>query len=238
MIRCATVLFLFVQSLAFTTYYSQCDQDKFVNEELLHNFRGGVFLDVGANDGISLSNTYFFEKELGWTGICLEPIPSVFERLQANRRCRCIRGCASTKHNTMKRFLHISGPLEMLSGLVDKFDPKHKTRIERLLKDCGGSYELMDVPCYNLNNILENTGITHIHFFSIDTEGGEFDILKNFDFSKCQVDVIAVEDNYKTHPFTALLKTKGFDLVKTLEQDLIFVNKNFTPPSLESTACG
>src|SRR5258706_11369284 len=59
-------------------YYSQHSQDRFVDNFLLHGKRGGVFVDVGAYDGVALSNTYYFEKELGWQGICIEPNPMAF----------------------------------------------------------------------------------------------------------------------------------------------------------------
>lgn len=230
MIKVLSVLLLSFQSLCFSQYYSQCEQDKFVNENLFKYRKNGVFVDIGAHDGISLSNTYFFEKELGWSGVCLEPMPHAFEQLQKNRNCLCICGCATSEHNVIKQFLKISGPLyhhEMLSGLIDKFDQQHINRIDRLIKNRGGSYEIIDVNCYNLNKILEEAGINHVNFLSLDTEGGEFEILKNFDFSKCQIDVITVEDNYKVHPFISFLESKGFNFVKSLEQDLIFVNKKF-----------
>lgn len=225
MIKYLTFALFFVPSVTFSEYYSQYGQDKFVNETFFKNYRGGVFIDIGAHNGISLSNTYFFEKELDWTGICLEPIPHVFEQLQKNRNCLCIRGCATTEHNARQRFLQISGYPEMLSGLIDKFDPKHMDRIMYEIKEYGGCYEIIDVPCYNLNQILEDAGINHVHFLSLDTEGGEFEILQNFDFSKCQIDVITVEDNYKVHPFIPFLESRGFIFVTTLGQDLLFVNK-------------
>ena len=37
------------------------------------------FVDVGAHDGISSSNTGHFEIDLGWDGICIEPNPLVFD---------------------------------------------------------------------------------------------------------------------------------------------------------------
>lgn len=217
---------LFFHSFATAEYYSQHGQDQFVNETIFKNFKQGVFIDIGAHNGISLNNTYFFERELDWSGICLEPNPQVFDELKNNRSCSCLCGCAAVEHNIIKHFLKISGPLEMLSGLIDKFDSQHVARIERQLKEYGGFHEIIDVHCYNLNQILEEAGIDHVHFLSIDTEGGEFEILQNFDFSKCLVDVIAVEDNYHIHPFIHFLESKGFHFVRSLEQDLIFVNKN------------
>jgi hypothetical protein len=47
------------------TYYSQVDQDRILNEEVFCGMRNGVFVDVGAHDGISLSNTLMFEREFG-----------------------------------------------------------------------------------------------------------------------------------------------------------------------------
>lgn len=226
MIKYFTLAFVFFESLTFSEYYSQCGQDKFVNETFFKNCRHGVFIDIGAHNGISFSNTYFFEKELEWTGICLEPIPHVFNQLQKNRTCLCICGCISTdEHNSTHSFLQISGYPEMLSGLVDKFDPKHLSRILHEIQEYSGSYKIIDVPCYNLNQILEDAGIHHVNFLSLDTEGGEFEILQNFDFSKCQVDVITVEDNYKIDPFIPFLISQGFEFITSLDQDLIFVNK-------------
>src|SRR5215510_8537437 len=71
-------------------YHSQHGQDRFIDTNLLRGKRGGVFVDVGAYDGVALSNTCYFEKELGWTGLCIEPNPIVFERLTQNRNCTTV----------------------------------------------------------------------------------------------------------------------------------------------------
>jgi len=55
-----------------------CGQDVFV-AELLSFKKNGVFVDIGANDGVTISNTWYFEKELGWDGIAIEPIPQIYE---------------------------------------------------------------------------------------------------------------------------------------------------------------
>ena len=64
--------------------YSQIGQDlkviKFYN-----NKQGGFFIEIGANDGIKLSNTYLLEKKYKWKGICCEPNPIIFEKLLLNR---------------------------------------------------------------------------------------------------------------------------------------------------------
>jgi FkbM family methyltransferase len=223
------LIFLFVlaiHSTSFATYYSQCGQDKFANEIFFKNRKNGVFVDIGAHDGIELSNTYFFEKELNWTGLCIEPIPSVFEKLKNNRKCICINGCASNE-TRVAEFLKISGPLETLSGIIDMYDPQHVERIQRDLAIHGGSYEIIRVQCYNINDLFRQNGITHIDFLSIDTEGGELEILQSIDFSNVQIDVITVENNYSSPDFVPFLKKQGFEFVTSLYQDMIFVNKKF-----------
>ena len=67
-------------------YKSQHKQDEFV----VNYFKGkknGVFVDIGAHDGITLSNTYVLEKELGWTGICVEPMDHEYKKLTECRNC-------------------------------------------------------------------------------------------------------------------------------------------------------
>ena len=61
-------------------FYSQHKQDEFI----IDYFKGkkdGTFLDIGAHDGITLSNTYTLETELDWSGICFEPMPHEFKKL-------------------------------------------------------------------------------------------------------------------------------------------------------------
>ena len=67
--------------------YSQIGQDKWVVE----TFRGmkrGFFLDVGAGDGIDLSNTYALEQSFSWKGVCIEPHSKTYPRLVVNRVCK------------------------------------------------------------------------------------------------------------------------------------------------------
>src|SRR5579872_770277 len=151
--------FFIVCTLPVFAYQSQCGQDRFVHENYFFFHRDGVFVDIGAHDGVFLSNTYFFEKEMGWKGICIEPIPEVFEQLKANRSAVCVQGCISDQTGD-KEFLRISGPVpvEMLSGLIDKYDPRHLDRLRREILIEGGAADIIDVKCYLLNDLLDEQG--------------------------------------------------------------------------------
>ncbi|HKY99978.1 MAG TPA: FkbM family methyltransferase [Rhabdochlamydiaceae bacterium] len=216
-------LFFFVQAIPAlqADYYSQFAQDQFVHETFFPVKHDGIFVDIGAYDGVSMSNSYFFEKELGWKGICIEPNPQVFDKLQKLRKAVCVQACISDKKETAK-FLRISGRSEMLSGLSDKYDPKHLKRIDSEIANFGGEKLEIEVPTVTLNELADQEGIRRVDFLSIDTEGGEFDILKSIDFTKLDVDVIAVENNYHDPNFRQYLQSHGFVFITKLECDEIY----------------
>jgi len=72
-------------------FYSRAGQDQFLFENFFRGKRDGVFVDAGARDGEKFSNSLFFERTLGWRGLCIEPLPEAFARLAAHRKCACER---------------------------------------------------------------------------------------------------------------------------------------------------
>lgn len=205
-------------------FYSQFGQDRYLFENWFKDTHCGTFIEIGAHDGISFSNTYFFEKNLGWHGICVEPIPSVFERLKKNRQGICIQGCISNFSGPAK-FLEVVANnihVQMLSGLIEKYDPKHVERIQREIAEAGGASKVIDVMCYTFKELIEEHNLTHINYLSIDTEGGEFDILKSIDFTKIIIDFISVEDNYNNSAIQRWLEAQGYKFLEKLGVDIIF----------------
>lgn len=55
-----------------TKYFSQDRQDQYV-DQYFGKTNNGIFLEVGAADGVTLSNTLFLERERNWTGLLIEP---------------------------------------------------------------------------------------------------------------------------------------------------------------------
>ncbi len=202
-------------------YYSQFGQDKFINEELLKGKKNGVFMEIGAFDGVSLSNTLFFEETLDWTGVCIEPIPYQFEKLQSNRSCECIN-IAISNYNGITDFCW-SKKVGMLSGLLENYDPRHVRRIdyELSMKD-GGEKVILKVDVTTFNDVMERYGLTKLDFVTIDTEGGEENIIKSIDFNKYQIDVIFVENNYGFN-IKNYLTSKGYCFVKHMGCDEVYI---------------
>jgi len=201
--------------------YSQSGQDAFVLY-YFKNKRNGTFIDIGANDGVSLSNTYYLEKDLGWSGICFEPIPDIFAKLDKNRTCMKINGGISDKES-IEKFTFVDGPSHMLSGMSKEYDPRHRQRIEKEVSVLGGKVVELDIQCYVLNDILEQHGMFDIDYLSIDTEGNEFKILKTIDFDRFNIQVMTIENNYNDVAQTNYIISKGYKLMGTLEADEIFV---------------
>ena len=128
--------------------------------------KNGVFVEIGAHNGITFSNTYFFEKELGWTGICVEPIPEVFAQLKQNRTCKCIQGCIanSAKDALLFRAASNAIPTEMLSGLVRTYEPTQFQTLTAQVNQTQGQIQILTVNCFKLNDRGGNFGISVISF--------------------------------------------------------------------------
>ena len=63
-------------------FYSQSMQDEFLFNVFFQDYKKpGFFIELGALDGILISNSVFFEKILKWNGICIEPTPHYFKNL-------------------------------------------------------------------------------------------------------------------------------------------------------------
>jgi FkbM family methyltransferase len=221
----ALMLFISIHSLEyirpFAPYYSQCGQDKYLNENVFFNKKNGVFIEIGAHDGVSFSNTYYFERMLGWTGICIEPNPDRFEQLKVNRKAICLNACVSD-FNGSADFIKITGAPEMLSGLKNAYDPRHLDRIDLELSMNGGSKEIIQVDVLTLQSIVNKYQIKKIDFLSVDTEGSELFILKSIDLSAVDIEVIIVENNYDDPKIHLYLLENGYILLTRLDGDSMY----------------
>ena len=190
-------------------YFSQCGQDKLIAETLFPGVQRGIFVDIGAHDGITFSNTYFLEKMLRWHGLAIEPNPVVYKRLKKNRACKTLNCCVAANSGKYK-FRMISGYAEMLSGLVQSYDPTHLTRIGRELEYYGGDIEDIYVRGFSINDLLEDQGLQQVHYLSIDVEGAELEILQALDTNRFDINVIGVENNYKDFRIPKIMKQIGY----------------------------
>ncbi len=207
-------------------YHSQHSQDRFVDKFLLHAKRDGVFVDVGAYDGIALSNTYYFEKELGWSGICIEPNPLAFESLSQNRKCVSLN-CGVGAREELLEFLKLPGDLDLGSGFIRYFDDssiyKDPAFIAKVTSDGG---EVINVPVRRFNELLKSNQVTRIDYLSIDTEGADFEILSSIDFNTFDIQVIGIENSCFGDRIISFVSKKGYELRAVLGADEIYLKRS------------
>lgn len=169
--------------------FSQIQQDRWVLDELGEK-RGGFFVEIGAFDGKTHSNTYLLEAEYGWTGILAEPNPILSDYIRSIRSSSLDTRPvdAATGRSVVMRF--VSDEPE-LSAMADRaFSDQHA---EARRKE---SVEISQ-DTISLNDLLRTYSAPEkIDFISIDTEGNEPDILSRFDFDTYAVHLFCVEHNY------------------------------------------
>ncbi len=201
-----------------------CGQDVLVHE-LLNHKREGVFVDIGANNGVTISNTYRLERDFAWTGIAVEPIPSTFEKLEARRSCHAVQGCVTPTGGTAS-FLEVVKGSNMLSTLAVNDVGLTARRLRKSIRRRRAEIREIEVKCFTFDSLLEKFGISEVDFLSVDTEGGELEILKSIDFARTPVRVISVENNYYTRTIRKFLEATGFRYVGSFKVDEIYVHRD------------
>ncbi len=215
-------------------FFSQAGQDHFLFENFFRGKRDGVFVDVGAYDGERCSNSMFFERFLGWRGLCVEPMAAAFSSLAARRRCICEQVCVSDFEGDA-RFVEIGTGTDemMLSGLAERFDPR---RIDRLRRAASATIERL-VPVKRLSTLLEKHSLLQVDYCSIDAQGAELSILSELDLQRFKIGVFTIESEYGDERIARLMAERGYDLVTRLEHDYVFRRRDVKRLARTSVIC-
>lgn len=187
------------------TSRSQILQDLWVCYEL-NEKRDGFFVEFGATNGLTNSNSWLLEKRYGWTGVLAEPNPVWRTDLLKNRSgaridLRCVH--AYTGRTVAFTATDNSDPeLSCISEFsrMDHFAPVRAKGAELL------------VETVSLNDLLaQHEAPAEIDYMSIDTEGSEYVILSEFDFKRYRPQLLSVEQNPTTEPLIQqLLERHGY----------------------------
>ena len=208
-------------------FYSQDKQDNYLENKIFKGYKNGFFVDVGAHNGKSFNNTLYFEETNNWKGINVEPLKDVYNVLISNRP-NCINiNCAICNNDGETEFICNAGYSEMLSGIKDSYDPRHKHRLQKEIKDRGSTSKIIKVETKKLETICDSNSISHINYLSIDVEGGEFEVIKSINFDKVFIDVIGFENNYNdtSVPIVKYLEDRNYIVINS-SLDIFMINKN------------
>ncbi len=169
------------------------------------NLKKNYFVEFGAGDGKKFSNTYLLEKFYGWKGLLVEPAISLHKQLSKNRKVQISRFLLDNVDNKRKIFYETSDPY--LSSIK-----KMKLNSSKYL-----------VRTITLNSLLKKyNSPKKINYISIDTEGNEYEILKNFNFKKYKVRLFTIE-----HNFNSKKRKKIYHLMKKNSYTRIFKHLSY-----------
>jgi FkbM family methyltransferase len=208
-----------VKNSSQSPYFSQNGHDEFLLEELFVEQCSGFFVDIGANDGVTFSNTYALERR-GWGGLCVEPHPDVFEQLRRNRSCECVCAAAVGSNTASSlEFWKISADQIvncMLSGFPQFMNSFQIDRIQRLLASGDVTKENIQVPTLSLGDHLVRTGKTDPDLVCIDVEGAEWDILLDLCDKGVRPRAFCIENNELHYKLCYEMRKRGYAL-KTIK---------------------
>jgi len=192
----------------------QFRQDMFVFNNFFRDTKkmfNGFFIESGAA-GIPHSMTLFYERCLGWEGLCVEPTEAWYPELEAGRTCTLVKGCIGEESD-------------------DTFVIEGVGETSHLVKSDGG------MKCMSLRQILDTyaEGRRHVDFWSLDVEGHELSVLESVDFSEIDVTALLIEDMHLDHRALSYAMTKNQMVLyyQLASGDSVWVNRQSMIPEVK-----
>jgi FkbM family methyltransferase len=208
-------------------YYGQNLEDKTIHELINQKYGAeyiGSILDIGANDGMTLSNSRFFYQN-GWKAHLVEAGKTPFHALMSNTLTFDNVACynvALGNENKSLTFFESSNLLNQFDkGLVSSLIPEETTK----WRNAGITFESYDVQCYNWDYFLTNNKLKDEKFdiISIDIEGMDYEVLSQMNLSELGCKILCVEFNgVNKNKYVDYANKFNLHLVNENAENLIF----------------
>lgn len=161
------------------------------------DIKNGTFIEAGANDGLSQSNTWHLEKRLGWSGILVEPIPEFAQLCKRFRSKSVVYNCAlgsfdqenqivTLRYGALMTAVEGTDNLHMHGGSV----ASHAEAGARMAGD--QPYEFQST-IRTISTLAKLNGMKHVDLFSLDVEGFEINVINGIDFEELSIGYILIE---------------------------------------------
>jgi len=200
-------------------YYSQQGEDIYIYRNFINKVvPDGIFVELGAMNGVTYSNTKFFEDNLQMTGTLIEPTNQYIELVKNRPKCNNYNLAV----NYTKGIVKFLGDYAT-AGLVETMHENFKNIWHK------DSFDYF-VNAEPFSDILNKDNITYIDLLSIDVEGGEEIVLKTMNFN-IPVYLICIElDGHnieKDERCRQLLINNGFSFDKRIFINEFWINHNY-----------
>lgn len=189
------------------------------------NIQGGTFIEVGANNGVIQSNTYYLEVCKGWRGLLIEPVERLYKECVWNRPKSIVlqRALVSVEYENKYVTIHDSNLMSIVQSgdVLSDAEQAHLAR-GREVQGLENSPQ-SQVVAETLSSVIERLGeFERVDLFSLDVEGFELEVLKGIDFSRHRPQYILVE-TAKFEAVCELLEFDGYEfLEKCSHHDFVF----------------
>ena len=160
--------------------FSQAWQDWFMYRNLFAGQRSGLYVDIGTNDALAISNTAFFDVCLGWAGVCFEPRSAYHGAILQKRSCRLSQHCV----------------LGQAANVTMSREGTNLGRVTEATNDAASTHS-----CVRFSDEIARLGFSGrtIDLLSIDIEGSESSVLRCMPWKEVDIRVVLIETNRVTN---------------------------------------
>jgi len=170
--------------------------------------RKGFYIESGANDPRSGSNTWFFDHCLGWRGLCIEADIGYIDVLRRGRSCTVVNQCLAEKPGNLSYVRAGAG------GHIGT------------TSDDATARRAVTVQCNTLETILDQYARSQrdVDLWSLDVEGHERVVLRSTNMRRLRVRALLVEDDKINHrELDRQTTAAGYIKLAQLEADSLYV---------------
>lgn len=189
--------------------------------------RDGYYVELGANDGLRQSNTLRLERNLGWRGLLIEPIPHRFFELRRNRARENHFECvACVPFDFKDRWVEIAYAdlMTVSTGLTNDLPSvdAHLELAQQFLA-AGENSVTFGSRASTLQSVMDSCSAPkEIDFLSLDVEGAELAVLRGIDFDETSFRYILVESR-AIEEIATFLEPKGYRMLEQVtHHDFLF----------------
>ena len=198
--------------------------DKYLNEQIFHNQKNGVYIEIGVLCPTTCSTAHFFDKYLHWNGVCLDGRESShIATINSDRTCDSQHGILCS-HDGKEEFWSIEGPGSGYSGIASMLSHKHKKLILKNERERVWNVTREHVMCVQLETLVNK--FSKVDLLAVDIEGAELAIFPHINFSAIAIDVIIVEtDNPKL--ISSTLANHNYHRKGRVGYDYVYMHQSF-----------